>query len=99
MARLSFKEQAELSMETAIFVSNHGGGSSTSIFLPKGASVFLYHTQKVKFDRRFFETLSYLQTVWVHPDDRNDTVKLMGMVEAALEATSGFYPIYDEPHN
>lgn len=92
MAKLSFKEQAELALNTAIFVTNHGGGSSTSIFLQKGASVLLYHTPEVKFDRRYYETLSYLRTVWIHPKDYNNTEKLMGMAEAALEAISGFYP-------
>jgi len=92
MAKLSFKEQGELALDTAVFVSNHGGGSSTSIFLPKGASVLLYHTPNVKFDHRYYETLSYLRTVWIPLKDYNNTEKLMGLAEAALEAISGFYP-------
>ena len=92
MAKLSFKEQAELALDTAVFVTNHGGGSSTSVFLPRGASVLLYHTPNVKFDRRYYETLSYLRTVWIPVEEYDNTEKLMGVAEAALEAISEFYP-------
>jgi hypothetical protein len=43
-SNMTVREQALLAMDTAVLFSYHGGGSATSIFLPKDASILLYST-------------------------------------------------------
>lgn len=42
MANMTLSEEAELAMGTAILFVNHGGGSASSIFLPKHVAIILY---------------------------------------------------------
>lgn len=41
---MTVRDQALLAMDTAVLFSYHGGGSATSVFLPKHASILLHST-------------------------------------------------------
>jgi hypothetical protein len=43
-SNMTIREQALIAMDTAVLFSYHGGGSATSVFLPKDASILLYST-------------------------------------------------------
>ena len=92
MTKPSFQEQAVgIGYCSAIFVKNIGG-STTSAFLPNEASVLFHHTPKDMFGHcTYYETLSYLQTVWIPLEDYNNTANLMGVSDAPLEAISPIY--------
>eukprot|EP00957_Ditylum_brightwellii_P018076 1362057-Ditylum_brightwellii.AAC.1 len=103
MAKLpTFQEEAHLAMNTAVFFANHGGGSSTSIFLPWGSSVFLYAAgahakykdgpwidigKKVHLDSIFYATSSYIRPTWIHENERDDVVRIAKMLQSEYKRT------------
>jgi len=42
MSTLTVREQTEVTANSAVYLTNHGGVGATSIFLPKGASVIVF---------------------------------------------------------
>ena len=102
MANLTLSEEAELAMDTAVLFVNHGGGSVTSIFLPKHAAVILYAhggchkrgSQKwcedgkyANFDSMFYKSVSYIRPSWVEHEDRSDTEKTKHLLKMELTKT------------
>jgi hypothetical protein len=54
MAQLTWREQADLVQNTAVLLTNHGGGGVVSIFLPRGAAVFnFWHGDRQYVNLRF----------------------------------------------
>jgi hypothetical protein len=103
-SNMTIKEQALLAMDTAVLFSNHGGGSATSLFLPKDASLLIYSTKsscaektsngyvwcdrgRNHFDAVFYNSNSYIRTVWVHPEDRANTEKVTTLLQVEYENT------------
>ena len=72
-------KQAELTSQTSIYISSCGGGAVTSMFLPQGASAFLYyptdsghqtHDFKLtgtpaRLDWDLFNNLGYVRVHWL----------------------------------
>jgi hypothetical protein len=100
MAKMSAQEEAMLALDTALLFVNHGGGSITSIFLPRGASVFLYTAGgcnkknavwcdegKNHFDSVFYNGNGYLRQHWIEEGDRNNTDKIKALMQREYEQT------------
>lgn len=103
MANMTLSEEAELTMDTAILFVNHGGGSASSIFLPKDAAVILYahggckkengsmkwceDGKNAHFDSIFYNSVSYIRPSWVEQDDRGDTEKIKNLLKMELTKT------------
>lgn len=74
MSGMSLEEQVELVSTASIFVTMCGGGAVTSMFLPKGASLFAFYNEKEKggdnvtparLDWDLVNNLSYLRVHWL----------------------------------
>lgn len=100
MATLTMKEEVMLAMDTAVLFANHGGGSATSIFLPRDAGVFLYSAGKCKrgsemwcdmgrnhYDVVFYGSNGYMRPTWIHENERNDTSKIKDLLEMQVKMT------------
>ena len=96
MAELSAQEEAMLALDTAVLFVNHGGGSVTSIFLPRDASVFLYTAggfcNKGLFcdegrDSDFYNSNGYLRQQWIEKGDRKNTEKITALMQRECEQT------------
>jgi hypothetical protein len=101
MAKLStYQEEVHLAMNTAVFFANHGGGSSTSIFLPWGSSAFLYAAgpcskgslwcdigNKNHLDTIFYTTSSYIRPTWIHENERDDVTRITKMMQSEYKKT------------
>lgn len=100
MAKLSAQEEAMLALDTAVLFVNHGGGSATSIFLPRDASVFLYTAGgcgkksnlwcdegKNHLDSIFYNSNGYVRQQWIEEGDRNNTEKIKALMQREYEQT------------
>jgi len=99
MAELSAREEAMLALDTAVLFVNHGGGSVTSIFLPRDASVFLYTAGgfcnkglfcdegKKHLDSVFYNSNGYLRQQWIEEGDRKNTEKITALMQREYEQT------------
>ena len=98
MATLTTKEESMLAMDTAVLFANHGGGSSTSIFLPWGSSVFLYAAGKCgeywcdlghknHFDSVFYASNGYMRPTWIHEDERENIVRIKQILQIEYKRT------------
>lgn len=99
MAKLSAREEAMLALDTSILFVNHGGGSATSIFLPRDASVFLYTAGgcarnsvwcdegKNHLDSVFYNGNGYVRHHWIEEGDRDNTEKIKALMQREYEQT------------
>mmetsp|Transcript_2283 Transcript_2283/g.3493 ORF Transcript_2283/g.3493 Transcript_2283/m.3493 type:complete len:521 (-) Transcript_2283:1212-2774(-) len=72
LANMKLKEQLELVAGTSIFITMCGGGAVTSMFLPKGASLFAYFHEEdgigltpARLDWDLLNNLGYLRVHWL----------------------------------
>ena len=72
LSGISLQEQIELISSASILVTVNGGGAVTSIFLPKGASVFLYFNDEegnggepARLDWDLINHLGYIRAHWL----------------------------------
>lgn len=92
MKDLSMEEQMQLASKTSIFITICGGGAVNGMFLPKGASVFLYYLAHggvehgvmthlpAQLDWDLFNNLSYLRVHWLPTATMDQTVDLRALV-------------------
>jgi hypothetical protein len=93
MADYTVSEQATLVANSIVFFSNHGGGSAISVFLPKGATFFIYWHWHVmakgrvmrKMDHQFYESVSHFETLYISEKERSMVNRTMAMVDLQLE--------------
>lgn len=90
MATLSMVDQAQLVRQSAVYLSNHGGGSASAIFLPRGATLLMYHGvgsqgEPKMLDRHFWKSMGYIDSVWIHPNDHHNVRKSMDLIQFALD--------------
>jgi capsular polysaccharide biosynthesis protein len=93
MATLSMKEQVELVRVSAIYITNHGGGSASAIFLPRGATLIIYHGigrlgEPKMLDRHFWNSLGYARVLWVHPTNHKNVVRSINLIRYGLDTFS-----------
>lgn len=90
MAKLSMPEQAQLVRESTVYLTNHGGGSASAVFLPRGATLIIYHGigrqgEPKMLDRHFWNSLGYARVLWVHPTDHHNVEKSMNLIQYGLD--------------
>jgi hypothetical protein len=73
----SLKQQVTIASQTAIYITGCGGGAVTSIFLPRGASLFILYESSggysmnqrtglpARLDWDFFNHLNYIRVHWI----------------------------------
>lgn len=93
MAKLSVEEQAQLVRQSAVYLTNHGGGSASALFLPRGATLIIYHgigkqKEPKMLDRHLWNSLGYARVLWVHPVDHHNVEKSMNLIQYSLETFS-----------
>jgi hypothetical protein len=65
MATLSVAEQALLAARSAVYLTNHGGGSASSVFLQRGSTCLLFHEIAIRHDESFYGSQGYMHTHWL----------------------------------
>ena len=72
MAEMSMVEQIKLISSASIFITVNGGGAVISMFLPKGASLFMYYNDEegrdntpARLDWDLINQLGYIRTHWL----------------------------------
>jgi hypothetical protein len=93
MAKLSLKRQARLVRESAVYLTNHGGGSASALLLPRGATLIIYHgigkqKEPKMLDRHLWNSLGYARVLWVHPVDHHNVEKSLNLIQYGLETFS-----------
>ena len=91
LATLTLEAQAELIANSAVLFTNHGGGSASSVFLPKGASAFVYWRGQQR-DIEFYRSVAYFRTEWIEYIERRDVARTMRLLEMELVKTAAMYP-------
>ena len=91
VATLSMADQASLAHDSAVYLTNHGGGSATTIFLQRGASAFLFW-QGRKRDHGLYESTEYFQTIWVGSNERQYVDRTMALIEREVEKVAQRWP-------
>ena len=85
MAKLSIPDQIRVMTTTALYVSNHGGGSSFSFFLPRGASAILFWHGPRRFDYPFYESVDHFRSTWIGVEERSRVNRTIAMIENEYE--------------
>lgn len=65
MTNLTLEEQIELTSAAAIYVSVVGGGTSTAMFLPKGAHLFLFYCPTRYLDWDLWNNFPHIKVHWI----------------------------------
>jgi hypothetical protein len=92
MATISMREQAALVANSAVLLTNHGGGGVASVFLPAGASVIIYWHGASRRDINFYESAGYFRPVWLSKHERPYLNRTMALIEREVEKTALRYP-------
>jgi hypothetical protein len=92
MATLSMREQATLVANSAVLLTNHGGGSVASVFLQVGTSAIIYWHGELRFDQTFYESAGYFRPVWLSEHERPYLNLTMAIIEREVEKTALRYP-------
>lgn len=79
--KLSLTQQIELLSRTAVFISTVGGGTVSATFLPKGASVILYHWKERPLDWDFWNNFPQIKANWFPMEDKDDDFHLDALAE------------------
>ena len=74
LAKFSVKEQVDLIASSQVFLSNHGGGSASSLFLQRGSSFLVFHNRGLTRDIDFYNSLGYFYVDWVEVKEDAETV-------------------------
>lgn len=77
------KEQAEVIAQSNVFLTNAGGGSASSLFLPRGSTMIMYYDQGKKFDLDLYDSLAYFHIDWLLCGDSINAT--MALVEKGLQ--------------
>jgi hypothetical protein len=67
----TFAQQVELALSTKIWISVAGGGTSSAWFLPQGASLIIYYTDRDYFDFGIWNNFAHLRVHWLSLGEEN----------------------------
>jgi hypothetical protein len=84
MATLTVPEQLLLASRSAVYITNHGGGSATSLFLQSGSTVLLFADKKTREDDDLYDSLGYLHCEWLLANQTEPEV-VIRQVKRALD--------------
>ena len=93
MAKLSLTEQADLVRNSLVYLTNHGGGSASGLFVPRGATIVIFHGvgrlgEDKMLDRHFWNSLGYARVLWIHPTQHHNVDRTMAMIDYAIQSNS-----------
>lgn len=81
LSNLSLVEQVELMSRAAVFISMVGGGTVTGTFLPKGASIILYHYDERFLDFDFWNNFPQIKAHWFPMENMTQDFSLATLAE------------------
>eukprot|EP00544_Gedaniella_sp_CCMP2646_P006542 CAMPEP_0202488970 /NCGR_PEP_ID=MMETSP1361-20130828/6839_1 /ASSEMBLY_ACC=CAM_ASM_000849 /TAXON_ID=210615 /ORGANISM="Staurosira complex sp., Strain CCMP2646" /LENGTH=366 /DNA_ID=CAMNT_0049118641 /DNA_START=357 /DNA_END=1457 /DNA_ORIENTATION=- len=81
LSTLSLTEQVELLSRAAVFISVTGGGTVTGTFLPKGASIVLYHAKGKRLDWDFWNNFGQVRAHWFPVEKMHEDKYMKSLVE------------------
>lgn len=90
-ANMTLKEQGILIGNSAALFTNHGGGSASTVFLPKGSSAFVYWRGQMR-DHEFYRSVAYFTTQWIGYDARENVERTMRLLDMEIQKTGVLYP-------
>jgi hypothetical protein len=90
-ANMTLQDQGRLIADSAVLFTNHGGGSASTVFLPKGASAFVYWRGQQR-DNEFYRAVAYFRTEWIEYKQRKDVDRTMRLLDMQLANTAIMYP-------
>merc|ERR1712157_422877 len=89
----TLNDQVELVSDAAIMVTMCGGAAVTSMFLPRGASIFVYYNNQYRklgapprLDWDLLNNLSYLRVHWLPRPEERKRMMHEGPREADFQA-------------
>jgi hypothetical protein len=85
MANMTLQEQAELVANSAVLLTNHGGGSAVSVFLPTGSGILVFWHGNSRMDHAMYESAGYLRPIWVSEAERPYVNRTMALIEREVE--------------
>lgn len=100
LSTMSLEDQLELANGASIFVTMSGGGAVTAMFLPRGASLFVYYTIEGKTNKNkvparldwdLFNNMGHIRTHWLPKGLANTTENqhaFVKLVEHELDVIS-----------
>ena len=88
MASIPMQDQADLVRNSAVFLTNHGGGGVVSIFLSKNAGVLVFWHADRRFEHNFYESAGYFRTTWVGVEERAYVNRTIALIEHEVERTA-----------
>jgi hypothetical protein len=88
MSNMTWQDQAELIVNSAVLLTNHGGGGVVSMFLPVGSSAIVFWHDKHRYDHNFYESAGYFRPLWVSVGEREYVNRTMAMIEREVEKTA-----------
>ena len=91
MADYSLDEQARIAMNSAVYFTNHGGVTGTTIFVQKLTGVFVFWHGKGRMDHDYHES-SLFRTTWFSVEDRPHLNRTMALLDAEIERTALDWP-------
>jgi hypothetical protein len=68
MSNLILQEQAEVISQRQVLLSNSGRGLASSLFLPRGSSLILYHLKRIMNDKSLYDLVDYFHPDWLPCD-------------------------------
>ncbi len=86
LAKMTMKDQVLLLDETAVLITNHGGISSATIFLPRGSAALIYW-HKTKMDNQWNEAAGYFRPVFIGVEERPFLNRTMAIIDEQLRKT------------
>jgi hypothetical protein len=90
-ANQTMNKQVQLIANSAVLFTNHGGGSASSMFLPKHSTAFMYWRGQQR-DEEFYRSVAYFTTEWIEYRQRQDIKRTMRLLAMHLTQTSLRYP-------
>jgi hypothetical protein len=90
-ANMTMAEQGRLIGDSAALFTNHGGGSASTVFLPKASAAFVYFRGQQR-DHEFYRSVSYFTTQWIAYEQRGNVERTMRLLDMELHKTAIVYP-------
>lgn len=91
MANYDLRKQARIAMNSAVYITNHGGVGATSIFVQQKTSVFVYWHGLQRMDENYYESLLFW-TTWIGSKDRPLLNATMQLIDAEIERIAEEWP-------
>lgn len=92
MANITIQDQARIVTNSAVLITNHGGGGFVSLFLPKGAGALVFWHKGIRFDHAFYESAGYFRPVWIGVEERPQINRTMAIIDYLVEQSSLVWP-------